>query len=59
MPIADKREDQDQNRDDQQTGRFQGVDLRRAMVLRRGLVRLPLWTRRRHTNIVALECEPA
>ena len=32
MPVADEGEDQDQRRNQQQTGRFQGVDLRCAMV---------------------------
>ena len=60
MPVADEGEDQDQHRDYQQAGGFQGVDLRGAVMLgcrvfERTWIRLSFWTRRRHSNIVALE----
>ena len=62
MPVADEGQDQDQRRDHQQTGRFQGVDLRRAVVPGEGCsgglgIRLSFWTRRRHDNIVAPESD--
>ena len=60
MPVADEGQNQDQRRDHQQTGGFQGVDLRRAVmfggrVFGRSWIRLSFWTRRWHGNIVALE----
>jgi hypothetical protein len=60
MPVADEGQDQDQARDHEQAGGLQSIDLRGAVVLRRGVlgrrcVRLSFWTRRRHGNIVALE----
>jgi hypothetical protein len=60
MPIADEGQDQDEGRDHQQTRRFQGIDLwrgvmRRCMAFGRARIRLPFWTRCRHSSIVAPE----
>jgi hypothetical protein len=60
MPVADEGQDQDERCDHQQAGRFQGVDLGRAVmyggsVFGQAWIRLPFWTRRRHGNIVAPE----
>jgi hypothetical protein len=64
MPVADDGQDQDQPGDHQQTRRFQGIDLRRAVmfegrVIGRAWIRLPFWTRCRHTHIVAPESRVA
>jgi hypothetical protein len=60
MPVADEGQDQDHSRDHKQASRFQGIDLRCAVVLGgRGAggmwIQLPFWTGRGHANIVAPE----
>jgi len=60
MPVADEGQDQDQRRNHQQASRFQGIDLRGAVmfegrVFGRAWIRLPFWTRCGHVNIVAPE----
>jgi hypothetical protein len=58
MPVADEGQDQDYSRDHKQASRFQGIDLRRAVVLRGSVFgwlwfRLPFLTGRGHGIIVA------
>ena len=55
MPVTDYGEDQDHGCDHQQTGCFEGINLRRAVVLKRRMLNgilLRLGTRRWHDNIV-------
>ncbi len=60
MPVAPEGQDQNESRDYQQAGGFQGVDLRCAVmsggdVIGRSWIRLPFWTGRGHGDIVAPE----
>ena len=52
MPVADKRQDQNQDCDYQQASRFQRVNLRHRVVLTRWRVRLRLGPSSRHGSIL-------